>query len=720
MKKHLVFIVFFSFVIIVFLGKLILMRSAFLGGDYADQLYPWSMIYADAIKNFQFPYWTRYIHSGFPLMAEGQMGGFYPLNIAFFFLLPFKIAYNYIVIFHFVLAGFFTYIYAKKLGACQWGATLAAFLFCFGSAYAGCMINISTVKTLVWLPLILWMFENYFDKKKFVFIIGSGIILGVQLLAGSTQVGVYSVLLCGSYFIFGIIKRKEGSVKEVFNLGLMMLIAGCIFYPQFILSSTLADLSWRAKASLGFALSGSFFPVNCISLVLPYPVLNGPRFYLGVLSILFLVAGVLKIKTTPRIQPLFLFFLFSIFLGLGRFNPLFILFVKFTRMYNFRSPSKFILFSIFAASIFAGYGFTKFFNDEKNQFRVKALNIFSKVLIGTLGLFFIAKTVLVVFKGNIIYMGKWIVTKYTYGTPFHRYDLDTYMTKVEGFYVSLVNMSSLSNPFVLGGVVLCVLMIGAGFYYRGKKRFSMGHKIFFMVIIFLDLFVFSLYGTGFRGNIKGFDVLKPECRSVFETIHNDKGLFRILPYDLVSAKLPKWSSASLNAVYGIDSIALYTPLVNEYYRSELGSLEVVDNALGLDTPKPDSLDTNLGLIRMLNVKYIISPKILEKPFLNFVLSEKGIYLYELKDTLSRSFVAKELSPIKIDRQVKVKILDYGSGYAFFEVNMPYEGYLVFSENRYPGWKAYVDEIEKEILEISAIQAVKVNKGNHKVEFIYQP
>ncbi len=118
MKKHAGFIIFFTLVLVLYLWKLVIMRSAFLHGDYAAQFYPWSKILSDSIKNLSFPYWTRYFHSGFPLMAEGQVGGFYPLNLIFFFLLPFKGAYNYLVILHFALAGIFTYLSPRPLGAC--------------------------------------------------------------------------------------------------------------------------------------------------------------------------------------------------------------------------------------------------------------------------------------------------------------------------------------------------------------------------------------------------------------------------------------------------------------------------------------------------------------------------------------------------------------------------------------------------------------------------
>jgi len=720
MKKHSVFFIIFSAIILVFLWKLIAMRSGFIYGDYSDQFYPWSMIYAKAVKMFHLPFWTRYVQSGFPLMAEGQVGGFYPLNMVFFFFLPFNAAYNYVIVFHFILAGVFTYAYTRKLGACQWGATLSALVFCFGSAYAGCMINTATLKTLTWLPLILLLFEKYFDKRSFAVMCAAGAAIGVQFLAGATQMSVYLALICVPYFIYGVFARQIPRARALFHLSGALIIAGCIFIPQYMLSRQIADLSWRSGATLEFALSGSLLPLNIISMVIPYPV-TGVRIYLGALTLLFLITLFLDLGKLPRAMHALVFMLgVSLFLALGRFNPVFVLLIKLTGFYNFRSPSKFALFAIFAMSVMSGVGMTMFFSETFKEGRKRALKV-TAIFLSFMALIFLAgKIVLSVFKVQIIRMGEWLVEKYVYGKGFHRYDLDVYMKKVNSFYESLVTSSAINNPFIAFSVILAAAVIVLCIYMMRKR--GTGSLVKYCCILFIagDLFVFSLYGTGFRGNLLDFSELTPGCPSIFKTVAGDKGLYRVLPYDLASARLPKWIDPSLNAVYGIDSVALYTPLVNDYYREELEPLEVVDNALGLEKPAADSLDKKVDLLRMLNVKYVISAGELAKPFLSPAGQEEGIYLYVLRDTLPRAYVSRKLTYEHIDRDVAVKFVKYTSGEAVLRVDMPYEGFLVFSENRYPGWQVYVDGEKGEITGFSVIQAVKLAEGEHEVRFIYRP
>ncbi|HPN73372.1 MAG TPA: hypothetical protein PKZ41_05180, partial [Candidatus Omnitrophota bacterium] len=540
----------------------ITMKGGFLYGDYSDQFYPWSMIYAGNIKNLVLPFWTRYVQSGFPVMAEGQIGGFYPPHMIFYFLFPFRFAYNYLTVIHFALAGIFTYIYTKKMGGCEWGSALAAFIFCFGGAYAGCMINTATLKALTWLPLVLFLYEKYFESRKPAILAFAGVATGLQLLSGAPQAALYSAFLCLVYFLTGLGVRSKVRFSDIAWMSMTMAIAAGIFLPQFVLTKVLAGLSWRSGANLDFALSGSFSPLAFISVVFPYPVPGGARVYIGLLSVLFLMAAVRQNLKTRTIYPIFAVLAVSVFVALGKYNPLFAAMIRFFRIYDFRGPSKAILFTIFSMSVLSGIGFTVFF--EKGKDRQFYLRIFSGFLSFMLVVFLASKAVLVIFKDRIISLGEYLVTRDIYGQPFHRHDLSIYLKKVKGFYDSMVASSSFSLWPNLFSVLLCAGLIAVCFYVlTGKKKIIVFTRSAAAALIFIDLAVFSSYGTGFRGNIRNFDFVDPAYSEIFKVINKDKTLFRIFPYNVASAKLPNWTVPSLNSIYGIDSIALYTPLANE-------------------------------------------------------------------------------------------------------------------------------------------------------------
>jgi hypothetical protein len=722
MKRHFGFIIFFTFIIFFFLGKLIFMKAAFIYGDYLVQFYPWSKIYSEAIKEFSFPFWTRYFNSGFPLMAEGQIGGFYPLNIIMFFLLPFKVAYNYSVILHFILAGIFTYIYARKLGADQGGGALSALLFCFGSAYAGCFYNTVTVRTVAWFPLVLFLFEKYFENKKFRYIFWSGVVLGIQLLAGFTQMAIYSAVFYLIYFVSGLLLRRSLKFIDIIRIGIVNFLAVVIFYPQFILSWQLFKLSTRQDATLGFALWGSFNPFNFMSICFPYAVFYGTRFYIGIFTILFLITAILCLKKELKLCPLFIILLISIFLALGAFNPLYAFLLKITRLYSLRNPSKLIFFGVFSASVLSGWGFTKFFASSNEHIRKQGLKIFAVFVSIALGLFFLMKIILYFFGDQIIKAGEWYVMRYIAGKPFHRYSLATYFDKVKNFCQLLIENSSLFNKFIIISILFCFIALFISRYLLKNKKSGVFLKPFFIGILFIDLFVFSFYGTGFRGNIKSFKHIKPAHNKILEILNSDKSIFRILPFDLLKKNTPWWNMPNANILVGLESIASYTPLIQKSYKDALSSLEVVDDSLGLLSPEDEALSGKYQLLRLLNVKYILSSRKLESGFLEEIIKDEGLFLYKIKDYLPRIFFTSGINKEIDEEHIEyLKIIKYESGFAEMEVVLNKEGFLVFSENYYPGWSVYVDGKKIKLLKAwDLVQAVAIKNGYHKVAFKYKP
>jgi hypothetical protein len=70
---------------------------------------------------------------------------------------------------------------------------------------------------------------------------------------------------------------------------------------------------------------------------------------------------------------------------------------------------------------------------------------------------------------------------------------------------------------------------------------------------------------------------------------------------------------------------------------------------------------------------------------------------------------------------EVAVEDLGLNHVRISADFPGEGFLVLSDQHYPGWKAYVDGRETEIYEVNGIQrGVVVPEGRHNVEFRYRP
>ena len=723
MKKHQGFIIFFAAVLLIFLGKIIFMKGAFLNGDYAEQFYPWSMVYSEAIKNLQFPFWTRYFHSGFPLMAEGQVGGFYPLHIVMFFLLPFKVAYNYLVVFHFIIAGAFTYLYTKKLGADSMGGALAALCFCFGSAYAGCFYNIVTLKTLAWFPLVLLLFEYGFSKKRVLYFLITGCIAGMQFLAGFLQMAGYAFLFYIVYMLVGFsINRIKYRLRLVY-LSVFAVVVFIFSMPQVLLTLKLVEHTARGSATLGFALWGSFAPPLLLSAFFPYWFgMYGQQLFIGSLSVLFLIYGILRTKDSPNIRPLLVVGVLSFLMALGRYNPLYVLLLKMTEFYGMRKPAKFLFFSLFAMSVFIGLGFSLFFKNKNAKKERLATNIFLYIASLSLLIFSFANLLLRVKKEWFFDSLRNYVQTYVIGHAHHRYSVSEYMSRIPVFYENTIKNADPTNIFVFISIVMILLGIFIAVYILKKTKKPSWLKPVVFSIIFLDIFAYSFYGTGFRGNIKSFDYIKPTHTEILATLKADKELFRVLPFGLRDEGMPFWMRPNANILVGLDSVAGYTPLAKADYREKLKSLEVLDDSLGLLISEDEALVTHYQSLRLLNVKYIISVRDLRYRFLEKIVFNDGFYLYSFKDYLPRIFftndISSDMNALKVEQ---LNIMEYRDGFVKVELSVRGEGLLVFSENHDPGWEAFVDGHSADIIKVNnLIQAVKITKGTHTVIFIYKP
>lgn len=721
-KEHFGFAVFFAAIILLFLGKLVFMRDAFLLGDFMSQFYPWSKVYSGCIQNFQFPFWVKYMHSGFPLMAEGQIGGFYPLNIFMYFFLPFKPAYNYSIVLHFILGGIFTYMYTRRLGANQWGGALSSLIFCFGSAYAGAFCNTAMLKALIWFPLVLLLLDNFFTTKKSAYVVYAGLILGMQFLAGALQLAVYASLFYLIYMLYGF-RLKKISLKEgILHVFLFVALSLLIALPQLLLSYQLAQLSNRALASLNFALWGSFNPLGLLSVFFPrWLAPLGQQLYVGIFSILFLIYALKKAKDFPQIRPMIFMAVIAVLLALGKYNPLYVAVLRVTKFYCFRNPAKFLFFALFAGSVLAGFGFSKIFQSKDKKAVKNTAMIFSALLTGALGIFFAAKVFFRFFRNDLIYWAQAYTRKNIVGNPNHRYGLEEYMSKAAGFCEAFIKGASMGNIFTLFSVIMILTALAAGIFIYLKPEKLKSLKAPIICIIVLDLWVYNLYGTGFT-NTAPFSYAQPQNPGILKILKSDDDIFRIIPFAVKEEGIPNWARPNASVLYGLDSIAAYTPLVEKEYKDRLSSLEVVDDAMGLIMPDNGVIGKEHKLLRLLNVKYIITARQLNGGLFKKIAEDNGLLLYQVKGYLPRAFFTYALDgDIKAASAENPKILDYRDGFIKIDLCTKKDGFLVFSENYYPGWKAYVDDRRVPIKRLEGIiQVIDITKGRHTVVFKFNP
>ena len=90
-----------------------------------------------------------------------------------------------------------------------------------------------------------------------------------------------------------------------------------------------------------------------------------------------------------------------------------------------------------------------------------------------------------------------------------------------------------------------------------------------------------------------------------------------------------------------------------------------------------------------------------------------------KGPVSASALSKK--PARPELKPEVKVVSYENNRVLLEVSTPEAAFLFMSEAYYPGWKAYVDGRQEEILRANYVfRAIPVGPGSHRVEVVMQP
>ena len=213
-----------------FFWQAALRRGVFYFGDIFRLYYPLRTVYAQALREGRLPLWSPNILGGYPLLAEGEMGAFYPLNLLLYRLLPMDIALNYSIILHFVIAGLAMYLFARSLGLGPFGGLMAGLTYTFSGFFIGHVNHLSIMAAAPWLPLAFTLVNKEDGKGKmengrgkfFHFpssilhppfsIFLCGLVLGVQFLAGHPQISLMTILALVAYALFRALRHPLTSL----------------------------------------------------------------------------------------------------------------------------------------------------------------------------------------------------------------------------------------------------------------------------------------------------------------------------------------------------------------------------------------------------------------------------------------------------------------------------------------------------------------------------
>ncbi|MCK4314134.1 MAG: YfhO family protein [Anaerolineae bacterium] len=744
-------------------------------GDSIMWYYPAKHFFWQSIKRGHFPKWNPYIYSGHPFspLSGGQSSDLGQLLTEFPALfLPVERALGYVAAFRLVLAGLFMYAFLRDLRASVYGSLLAAIIFMFNANTIAWLEFPAHLSIQLWIPLVFLLFHRALrlcsgqalTRETLAYAVLTAASLGLLLFNWYLLLAIYTLsglalfalwMIWRTYFqqpdrdLRRLLRQLAISAGSV-GAGISMAAVKIISYRLLLDASIRGDQSaLRALRSVPLTLETlRELVARSVTFFVPAFYGNGASMpywgwgnaveaaqYFGIITIM-LVAIAIALGRKNR-YALFFAGMGLLFLLIMWRVPPFVNLYGYIPSAHFSPISRIVTFVLFAFAVAAGLGLTYLEKGLREGERRRAY----------LGVGLAAIVALVVVGWNWLSQAEAISAR-------------PYETGHLRWFLLMLSIS-------LG---VMVLLIQSRFNKRLLAQIA-------VAILVADLFAF---GLDFNTTVNAESVY-PVTDSI-SFLQRDKSTYRVfplsghdflfLPNSLTVYRIPE--------VTGYDN-----PLSQRYadfFREVIGDTEVglngvilsaspnrlhllgmlnVKYIIGPSSPSFENL-ADLELVYDGEVKIYRNRRFLPRAFAvhgSKVLQGKERILAELKDPqfdpceyvileetpqtsevsqggFARQIVRKAaISPLKrhpldlgglttgtrSQSPFEVTILRAGVDEIELAAEMEDEGFVVLSNQYYPGWRAYVDGREERIYRANYIlMAVPLAEGSHTVKFVYQP
>jgi len=376
-----------EFWLLVILGNLyfyrpLFLRETFFFRDLGLHFLLRKQLLADFMKVGELPLWDVYLHGGQPYLAEVSNSVLYPTNLLYLFLPTLK-AFNLNIVLHFVGCLAFAYLFSRIVGLQPISSFIAALVYGFCGYTLSLGNLLGFLMAMPHIPLLFLFWHLFlFEQRKRWFIMAA-IVGVVQVFAGAPETNVISLLsLLGWTLVYPYPHRSM--YRRIFLwlfLGIFIIgIASIQILPtvemilysprgQGVDSAIFSQWSLHPKRLPELVFPGFFgyldsFPWSIhywggklVDRAYPYI----PNIYFGCVAIVFAIFGGIS-KSDNCVLPfkvrifLFLLFVSSLLLSIGRFLPFFYLLYKYVPLIDlFRFPIKFLIAGIFPLALLTGY-----------------------------------------------------------------------------------------------------------------------------------------------------------------------------------------------------------------------------------------------------------------------------------------------------------------------------------------------------------------------------
>lgn len=688
-KKVLIFLFLILLSNLIFLSKLVFSNYSLFQRDLMLQFKPWKTFINSSLKNIFFssdyldfiPLWNPYNHCGTPFIGNVQTQIFYPLSIIFYLIENFVVAFKIFLFIHLMLAGIFMFLMLKNKGFGSIASLSGALVWSFNGYIVSRMEFLSVFSSVIWLPLMVLLIDKLSKHSSLKNSIYISFCAAVQFLAGHTQIWFYSILFCLFYCLFLSILNRNIKILYMFFLGLLLsvVISSIQFLPtlEFVLHSTRTGFNFdfkkfgmEFKDSVMFSLKltdiiNFLYPFNWQISFKPIndlKVFDLPNywiftFYTGFFSVFLSIASFFSKRYLKEKIFLSIVFILFLFYALGE-NSLFYGFV-------YKIFPLIRLFRYPATSILIGVFIVCLFLcygiDAISQFVYSKTNL-EKILILIPILIFLelkyySEKIILTLPSEILYEKSEIIN----------------------FLLNLKDIDDYRIALTPKTQILARTVFGDNLYeaFKNYRDRLLGN-------INLD---YSIY------NFRGQDIELKNFYNFLDMVYSSKSLKEAIPFFSIS-----------NVKYILSS-----------------ELQNVENCKLIFNSKNMKIYENPSALRKIYFvnQYIIEPD-LENSKLLFQNMKENLKDIAIIHTKDNSISIKTNN--NVNKNIyKIKNIQFRSNKIFLEIENSSDGFLVISQNFYPGWICYVNRTLEKIHHCNIfMMCIPLKSGKNEVFLKFEP
>lgn len=336
--------------------------------------YPSRFLYQQELLQGRLPLWNSKVALGFPEFAKAEVGSLYLPSIIAYSQLSFPVAVNVLYAFAMFIGsiGMYAYLRFRSLGVLP--SLFGGIAFGFSGYFLVHFTHISRFQTASMIPFIMLAFEYLLRKPSGIAVGVLALLLSQQFYAGHFQVVFMTGIILTGIFLYYAVRRKltlRNILYMSLTLGLYMALIAVQLLPTMeLLNSTQRGQGLNPEEALSFS-----FPWHMVwTYIDPFAFgsphngkwpdigRNGGNIFwenigfIGISGIMLSLIGLIaQYRKKTYVKMLGIGALVTVLFMMGKYSPLY--FVHSMLPFSFfRAPSKYILILTVIFAVLLAYG----------------------------------------------------------------------------------------------------------------------------------------------------------------------------------------------------------------------------------------------------------------------------------------------------------------------------------------------------------------------------